>query len=102
MLRWIALLLIVLLIALQWKLWSGEGGMRDVHWLRGQVAAQKTENAKLVQRNDALSAEVDDLKQGRQAIEGRARSDLGLIHPGEVFYQVVEPAHGASTAHDGH
>lgn len=100
MLRWVALLLIVLLIALQLKLWFGDGGMREVHYLRQQVEVQKLENEALKRRNQALAAEVVDLKQGQQAIEGRARSVLGLIKPGEMFYQVVEPASAASTADD--
>lgn len=95
------LLLVVLLLGLQWKLWLGDGGMREVRWLRQQVQAQDAQNAGLERRNQALSAEVDDLKQGRQAIEGRARSSLGLILPGEVFYQVVEPAHAGSGESDG-
>ncbi len=97
MLRWVALILIVLLIALQLKLWVGEGGMRDLHALRARIAAQDAENAKLRQRNQALSAEVQDLKHGQQAIEARARSELGLIKPGEVFYQVVGPAPSSTT-----
>lgn len=96
MLRWIAVILIVLLVALQVKLWLGEGGMRDLHALRARVAAQQADNAKLKQRNQALSAEVQDLKHGQQAVEARARSELGLIKPGETFYQVVTPAPGAS------
>ena len=52
---------------------------------------QKKENAKLKQRNEALAAEVQDLKSGREAIEERARSELGLVKPDETFYQVVEP-----------
>ena len=71
--------------------------MRELESLRKHVAEQKAENAKLKARNDALSAEVQDLKEGRDAIEGRARSELGLIKPGETFYQVVEPA-GAKKA----
>jgi cell division protein FtsB len=90
-LRYAALILLILLIALQLKLWAGEGGMREVQSLRATVAAQKLENERLKARNDALSAEVQDLKEGRDAIEGRARSELGLVKPGEVFYQVVEP-----------
>ncbi len=98
MLRWVALILAVLLIALQLKLWVGEGGMRDLHALRARIAAQDAENAKLRQRNQALSAEVQDLKHGQQAIETRARSELGLVKPGEVFYQVVGPAPSATAA----
>src|SRR5690348_7085876 len=97
MLRWIAVILIVLLVALQVKLWLGEGGMRELHALRARVTAQQAENTRLKQRNQALSAEVQDLKHGQQAIEARARSELGLIKPGETFYQVVTPAPASST-----
>ena len=98
MLRWIALLLIALLLILQWKLWIGEDGMREVHALRASVAAQQRENAKLKRRNQALEADVKDLKHNGQAVESRARSELGLIKPGETFYQVVEPAASSSTS----
>lgn len=96
MLRWIGLLLIVLLIGLQLKLWVGDGGMREVHALRVHVKQQQQQNEQLNQRNKALEADVDDLKHGDQAVEARARSELGLIKPGETFYQVVEPAPAAS------
>ncbi|HET7563305.1 MAG TPA: cell division protein FtsB [Rhodanobacteraceae bacterium] len=98
MLKWLALILIALLIALQIKLWVGDGGMRDLHGIREHVATQQAENAKLQQRNDALHADVEDLKHGQDAVEARARSQLGLIKPGEVFYQVVTQPAGASTA----
>lgn len=96
--RWLALLLIILLVALQAKFWLGSGGMREIHTLRGSVAAQKTQNAKLEKRNQALSADVDDLKRGDKAVEARARNNLGLIKPGEVFYQVIGPAPATSTS----
>jgi cell division protein FtsB len=91
-LRYIALILLILLIALQIKFWTGEGGKSDVWRLQERITEQKAENLKLKQRNEALSAEVQDLKSGKGAIEERARTELGLIKPGEVFYQVVEPA----------
>jgi len=104
MLRWVALVLIVLLIALQMKLWHGNGGVREVETLRAAVKKQGEDNDKLQQRNQALGADVDDLKHGEQAVEARARAELGLIKPGETFYQVVEkpganqaPAPTAST-----
>jgi cell division protein FtsB len=90
-LRFLALVLMIVLIALQVHLWTGHGGMRDVWRLQQQVEQQKAENAELKKRNETLSAEVDDLKHGDEAIEERARSELGLIKPGETFYQVVEP-----------
>src|SRR5947208_17065701 len=94
MLRYVALILLILLIALELRLWTGDGGMREVWRLEQRLEEQKKENARLKQRNDALAAEVQDLKTGREAIEERARSELGLIKPGEVFYQVVEPQPG--------
>jgi cell division protein FtsB len=98
MLRWIALVLIALLIGLQVKLWVGDGGMRDLRAIRARVSDQRTENARLKQRNDALHADVEDLKHGQDAVEARARSQLGLMKPGEVFYQVVMPPPGSSAA----
>ena len=98
MLKWLALVLIALLIALQVKLWTGDGGMRDLGAIRARVSEQRAENAKLEQRNDALHADVEDLKHGQDAVEARARSQLGLIKPGEVFYQVVDTPAGAASA----
>ena len=82
--------LLLVLLSLQIKLWFGEGGMRDVWRLEDSIAAQQVENEQLQERNRALAAEVIDLKQGLEAIEERARNELGMIREGEVFYQVVE------------
>ncbi|HEV2621643.1 MAG TPA: cell division protein FtsB [Frateuria sp.] len=98
MLRWIALILLVILIGLQLKLWTGSGGMHEVQALRTAVQKQGGENDRLVQRNQALAADVSDLKHGEQAVEARARAELGLIKPGETFYQVVEQPAGAASA----
>jgi cell division protein FtsB len=98
MLRWIALILLVILIGLQLKLWSGAGSMRDVDALRVSVKKQADENTRLAQRNQSVRADVLDLKHGDQAVEARARTELGLIKAGEVFYQVVEPSAGAGSS----
>jgi cell division protein FtsB len=98
MLRWVAVILILLLIGLQLKLWSGNGGMHEVDSLRVAVKKQTDDNAKLLQRNQAVGADVLDLKHGDQAVEARARTELGLIKPGEVFYQVVEQPAAAGSA----
>lgn len=82
--------LAILFVLLQFKLWFGEGSMKDVWLLDEAIAAQTEENAKLKERNQALAAEVVDLKQGLEAVEERARYDLGMIKEGETFYQVVE------------
>jgi cell division protein FtsB len=83
-------ILTVLLVLLQFKLWFGEGGMKDVWRLEDAIAAQSRENTQLEERNQALAAEVADLKQGLEAVEERARSELGMIKQGETFYQVVD------------
>lgn len=98
MLRWVALVLILVLIALQVKLWSGTGGVHGVETLRAAVKKQGEDNDRLTQRNQALGADVSDLKHGEQAVEARARAELGLIKPGETFYQVVEKPGAAQPA----
>lgn len=90
--RLLAVLLVALLIALQVRLWSGATGRGEVDRLAEAVAAQSRENDRLKLRNDALAAEVDDLKEGEDAVEERARAELGMIRPGEVFYRIVEDA----------
>lgn len=94
---WPLLALLLLLLALQSKLWLGASGLPDSRQLKQTVKEQREENARLQQRNDALSAEVEDLKSGETAVEERARSELGMIKPGETFYRVVEP-HAPSSA----
>lgn len=92
MFRVFALVLLLLLALLQFKLWGGDGSWTQTQELRKQVDAQRAENARLKARNDALSAEVADLKTGETAVEERARSELGMIKPGETFYRVIQPA----------
>lgn len=87
--RIIALLLLGLILALQYRLWMADGGMREVWRLRKDVAAQVEENAKLKERNRNLAAEVQDLKKGKAAIEERARTDLGMVGANETFFQVA-------------
>jgi cell division protein FtsB len=94
---WPYALLIVLLAVLQSKLWFGQGNWRQVEDLRGQVAAQKKENDELLRRNKALAAEVKDLKSGVDAVEERARNEMGMIKPGETFYRVVDSERKLST-----
>lgn len=93
--RALALVLVVLIAALQWPLWFGKGGWMYVWEIDQQLKAQKEANMRLHARNAALDAEVRDLKTGYDAIEERARSDLGMIKQDEVFFQVIEPAAGA-------
>ena len=89
----VALVLLALLGWLQYRLWFGVGGQRQVDVLSAQVERQKAANTDLQERNDALAAEVRDLKEpssGGAAIEERARDEFGLIKPGETFYRVVD------------
>jgi cell division protein FtsB len=95
---WPILALLLILFSLQAKLWFGEGGWRQAKDLQQTVTEQREENARLQQRNDALTAEVEDLKSGETAVEERARSELGMIKPGETFYRVVEPHPPANPA----
>ena len=91
-------LLALLLAFLQYKLWLGSGGQREGAALRAQVARQEAENLKLEQRNEALKAEVEDLKSGEAAVEERARSELGMVKPGETFYRVIEDGSASPAA----
>ncbi len=84
-------LLLLILIALQTMLWFGDNGQGRVRSLEQAAELQRDENAELALRNAALQAEVEDLREGLDAIEERARNELGLIREGEVFYQVVTP-----------
>lgn len=99
-LRLLSVLLVALLALLQYRLWWGEGGRRSVAGLQQQVNRQARENEGLQQRNAALAAEVEDLKSGEAAVEARARSELGMIKPGETFYRVVENEPAPPPAHD--
>jgi cell division protein FtsB len=84
-------ILAVLVLALQYPLWVGKGGWMRVRELERSLAMQHETNAGLKSRNDALEAEVRDLKEGNEAIEERARLELGMIKRDETFYQVVKP-----------
>lgn len=94
----LAYTLAAFILLLQFPLWLGKGGWLRVWSLERQVQEQRQANAAFAQRNGALDAEVHDLKQGYDAIEERARYELGLIKQDEVFFQVV-PAKPAETKH---
>ncbi|HEY1875675.1 MAG TPA: cell division protein FtsB [Steroidobacteraceae bacterium] len=87
--KWLAAALAVVIILLQYRIWLSEDGVRQVTRLRQSVSAQRAENDQLAERNRQLAAEVRDLKTGLDALEERARSDLGMIARNETFYQVV-------------
>ena len=95
--RIVTLILIVLLLLLQYPLWLGRGGWLRVWDLHRQVEAQKLINAETAARNATLDAEVRDLKQGTEAIEERARNDLGMVRKDEIYYQILDDASAASS-----
>jgi cell division protein FtsB len=96
--RLLGLALVVLLVALQWPLWFGKGGWMRVWELDRQLVALQQTNATARARNAALDADVRDLKQGYDAIEERARTELGMIREDEVFFQIVETAGSAKNS----
>lgn len=96
--KYLAAALLVVLVLLQYRLWLGEGGMREVNRLRAEITTQEAENETLRERNRTLAAEVQDLKKGTIAIEERARTDLGMIGKSETFYQVVTDEKQAAAA----
>jgi cell division protein FtsB len=90
--RGLSWVLIALIVLLQYPLWLGKGSWLKVWDLKRQLAEQEQANSALSARNAQLAAEVTDLKTGYAAIEARARYELGMIKPDEVFFQVMEPA----------
>lgn len=98
MLRIFAAILGLLLLGLQITWWFGKGGVRDQQVLEAQIAAQEAELAALRSRNGKLAAEVVDLKEGLEAIEEIARSEMGMIKQDEIFYRVREPSPEPSPA----
>jgi len=91
MFRWLLVILIILFIGLQYRLWFGEPSLPDIWQLDANIELQKSINEDLGQRNSELEAEVQDLKQGQSALEERARSELGMVKEDETFFQLVEP-----------
>lgn len=89
------IVLAALFLGLQYKLWFQQGGISEVMQLKQAIVKQTQANGLLTLRNAALTAEVEDLKSGQAAIEERARNDLGMVKPGETFYQIIDKnAHG--------
>ncbi|HEY1287604.1 MAG TPA: cell division protein FtsB [Burkholderiales bacterium] len=87
----LAAILGALIVLIQYPLWVGKGGWLRAWQLETEVAGQKNRNAGFEARNAALAAEVRDLKQGSEAIEERARRELGMVRGDELFFQYVEP-----------
>jgi cell division protein FtsB len=90
-LRILIVILLMMLIALQYRLWFGEGSFAEVSYLKHEISKQKLELDQMQQQNQQLRAEIDDLREGLEAVEERARSELGMIRDGEVYFQIIEP-----------
>lgn len=83
-------LLVLMLAVLQYKLWFDTGNVRDVWRLQTSIEQQSKRNLALRQRNNNFEAEILDLKRGTEAVEERARNQLGMVKPGETYYRIVE------------
>jgi len=88
--RFVIIVLVALLAALQYALWFGDKNLFDLHRLTAATEQTRQHSAQLQQRNDKLVTEVIDLKEGGETVETVARSQFGLIKPGETFYQIVD------------
>lgn len=88
--KWMIATLIILLLGLQYRLWVGEGSLAQVARLERDVKQQQAENARLRERNNILVVEVDNLKNGLDSIEERARNDVGMIKKDETFFMVLQ------------
>jgi cell division protein FtsB len=93
--RVLTLSLAALIVLIQYPLWLGKGSWLRVWEVDQQIRAQRAANRQLQARNLALEAEVRDLKVGLEAIEERARSELGMVRQDEIFFQVLDPAPAA-------
>ncbi|WP_417597206.1 cell division protein FtsB [Oceanospirillum sp.] len=95
MFRFLNLILVVLILLLQVRLWFGESSLPETWQLESRIETRKAENADLAKRNEALAAEVADLRRGLDAIEERARYELGMVRPNETFFLLIdEPEQG--------
>jgi len=88
----LTVIMIFLLLLLQYRLWTGNGSLVEVNLLKDEIEKIGNENENLKERNLSLTAEVFDLKQGHEAIEEIARSEMGMIKDGETFYQIIDNA----------
>lgn len=87
--RLITLCILSLLIALQYRLWAGENGVSELRGLQQDIERQHSVNQQLTQRNQLLQADIEDLQDAQEAVEERARNELGLVKQGETFFRLV-------------
>jgi cell division protein FtsB len=101
MYRAAVVVLVILLVLLQYRLWLGAGGYAGIYRVEREIEDQRRTNQSLDTRNRQLEAEVDSLKQGDVATEERARSDLGMVKENEGFFLIVKPQDKESTSGSG-
>lgn len=89
--RFLLALLLLIFLTLQYRLWVGEGSYAEVRHLQQEIANKKADLERMEKENRELRAEIEDLKKGLEAIQERARSELGMIKKGETYFQIVEP-----------
>ena len=89
--KWLIVCLTLALLTIQYRLWMGEGSLAHRTALKRKIAEQQTENDALRERNRQLSLEVEGLKTGLDAVEERAREQMGMIKEGETFFMIAEP-----------
>ena len=97
--RILGAIFVALIVLIQYPLWLGKGGWLRAWEVERQVEAQKAKNRQLEARNASLAAEVRDLKTGTEAIEERARHELGMLRSDEIFYQYVPDKRSGSEPH---
>jgi len=88
--KWIIAILVLVILALQYRLWFGEGSLEQMTELSREIERQKVENANLRERNRILMLRVRELKQGEERVEEKAREDMGMIQEGETFFFIPE------------
>lgn len=88
--KWLMAILVLLLLALQYRLWIGEGSLAHAHRLEKDIALQQAENSRMRERNRILDVEVEELKTGLDTIEERARNDIGLVKKDETFFMLMD------------
>lgn len=98
MLKALMIILLIILLVLQYRLWVGDGSLAHVRYLKDRLEQQQLENSRLKERNQGLQGEVNDLKSGLDAIEERARSEMGMIGRDETFYMVIKKQHHKKSA----
>lgn len=89
--KWTLAILLLLLLGLQYRLWMGEGSWVDAARLEREINLQQAENDRLHERNQVLAIEVENLKNGLDSVEERARNDIGMIKQDETFFMVLTP-----------